>query len=742
MSQAQLEKKVADYLRNSQVLEDYWEQPITAKQLQAEMDRMALHSKQPEVLRELFEALDNDPFIIAECLAGPILSERLKPATVDWRKASLDFWRSGAENRMPKLMAGAGANYTLPKISGVSYNARPSGTCSDDTWTPTGITGAPAGRLRHTAVWTGSEMIVWGGDTVSSELNTGGRYDPSTDSWTATSITGAPDARTYHTAVWTGTEMIVWGGFFYDGTSHYLNTGGRYNPSTDSWTATDIASAPAGRYSHTAVWTGIEMIVWGGFNASPPYDLNTGGRYNPSTDSWAATNTINAPVGRDNHTAVWSGAEMIVWGGSGPGVSNTGGRYNPNSDSWTATSTTGAPAGRPLHTAVWTGTQMIVWGGAGNLNTGGRYNPSTDSWTVTNTTDAPTGRESHTAVWTSNEMIVWGGLFATGTATPTPSPNQYLNTGGRYNPGSDGWTATSPTGAPSGREFHTAVWTGIEMIVWGGAGNGSYLNTGGRYCATASSPTPTPTPTCTPRFFINPAPIIVPDSGPASPYPSNIVVSAQGTVVKVTVILRSLIHFFPDDLDFLLVGPAGQNAIIWSDAGGEFDVLGVDVTLDDDAPNPLPDSAQIVTGMYRPANYGPGDTWPPPAPTPLGGSALSIFNGTDPNGTWSLYVVDDAGGNNGVVDGGWILRITTTCPSPTPTATPTTTATPTATATATATSTASATPTATPTATASPSPTPTPTSTPTPTPTSTPRPSPTARPAITPRPRPTPPPHP
>ena len=76
MSQAQLEKKVADYLRKSQALEDYWQRPITAEQLQAEMDRMAKHTKQPEVLRELFEALGNDPFVIAECLARPVLAER------------------------------------------------------------------------------------------------------------------------------------------------------------------------------------------------------------------------------------------------------------------------------------------------------------------------------------------------------------------------------------------------------------------------------------------------------------------------------------------------------------------------------------------------------------------------------------------------------------------------------------------------------------------------------------------
>ena len=94
-------------------------------------------------------------------------------------------------------------------------------------------------------------MIVWGGSDGISYLNTGGRYNPSTDSWTATSTTNAPAARYCHTAVWTGSEMIVWGG---DGNIGNLNTGGRYNPSTDSWTATSTTNAPAARYvSHGSV---------------------------------------------------------------------------------------------------------------------------------------------------------------------------------------------------------------------------------------------------------------------------------------------------------------------------------------------------------------------------------------------------------------------------------------------------------------------------------------------------------
>src|SRR5262249_31341757 len=77
MSAQQIEKKVEDYLRDSQALEDYWQRPITPDQLQAEMERIASHTKQPGVLREIFSALGNDPFVIAECLARPVLAERL-----------------------------------------------------------------------------------------------------------------------------------------------------------------------------------------------------------------------------------------------------------------------------------------------------------------------------------------------------------------------------------------------------------------------------------------------------------------------------------------------------------------------------------------------------------------------------------------------------------------------------------------------------------------------------------------
>ena len=257
MSQAELEKKVTDYLRKSQALEDYRQQPINVDELQAEMDRMAQHTRQPEVLREVFEALGNDPFVIAECLARPVLGDRLLTRSVADLSAQ-DQTRHGEPPQSDALRAMSVATplgqvlYTLPEIVDA---------CTDDTWTATTTANAPVARSDHTAVWTGSEMIVWGGvDNVVGYSNSGGRYYPSTDSWTATSLTNAPTPRVGHTVVWTGSEMIVWGGFY---PAFELNDGGRYNPSTDSWTATSTSNAPTARDGHTAVWTGSEMIVWG-----------------------------------------------------------------------------------------------------------------------------------------------------------------------------------------------------------------------------------------------------------------------------------------------------------------------------------------------------------------------------------------------------------------------------------------------------------------------------------------------
>jgi len=383
--------------------------------------------------------------------------DHLTTATVSWSKQSFDSWWAEQRDAMTAAIVVPDGPYKL--------DVPESPPCEDDTWRQTHVA-PPEGREDLTAIWTGTEMIVWGGVGRSGQLASGGRYNPATDSWTPTSIAGAPRERRAHSAVWTGQEMIVWGGQL---GGSFQNTGGRYDPASDTWTATPTENAPSGRAQHSAVWTGKEMIVWSGVAGG-----TTGGRYNPVTDAWTPTSTDSAPEPRARHTTVWTGQEMIVWGGFGSTVLNTGGRYDPATDTWSPVMAEGSPEARQLHTAVWSGREMVIWGGVGSsiFDTGKRYDPATDMWTSINNDVAPGPRYLHSAVWTGSEMIIWGG---------TPNGRDRLNTGGRYDPELDSWTPTDLETAPSPRTGHAAVWTGTEMILWGGIERFEQLDTGARY---------------------------------------------------------------------------------------------------------------------------------------------------------------------------------------------------------------------------------------------------------------------
>jgi large repetitive protein len=163
--------------------------------------------------------------------------------------------------------------------------------------------------------------------------------------------------------------------------------------------------------------------------------------------------------------------------------------------------------------------------------------------------------------------------------------------------------------------------------------------------------------------FFNTSPITIPDSSTANPYPSSIAVSGlSGSITKVTASLSSLTHSAPTDIDALLVGPGGNSTILMSDAGGgNPGVSGVTLTFDDAAsssltcgfgPNPS-------SGSFSPTDCPPAETFPGPAPAGPYGAGLSAFTSTAPNGTWSLYVVDDGPPDVGTIAGGWNLTITT-----------------------------------------------------------------------------------
>jgi subtilisin-like proprotein convertase family protein len=162
-----------------------------------------------------------------------------------------------------------------------------------------------------------------------------------------------------------------------------------------------------------------------------------------------------------------------------------------------------------------------------------------------------------------------------------------------------------------------------------------------------------------PTVLSNAEAITIPDSGPATPYPSTIEVSGlQGTVSDVNVTVTGLTHGFPDDVDMLLVGPGGQNVVLAADAGGGEDANAQTLTFDDGAAGTLRDENAPRSDAVRPQSFGLGFEGPAPAPAAPFGETLAVFNGTDPNGTWQLFVFDDAGSDEGEIAGGWSLEIT------------------------------------------------------------------------------------
>jgi N-acetylneuraminic acid mutarotase len=424
----------------------------------------------------------------------------------------------------------------------------PNSFSTEDSWATLAAGDAVAG---HTAVWTGTELITWGGvvPTGSSDpagtvraINRGMRFNPATQAWTPISVTGAPQGRFGHTAVWTGTEMIVFGGQTTDvnGTmATVLNNGGRYNPTTDTWSYLTplVNSNPTpiadNRRGHLAFWTGSKMLIWGGRNATQPFGMSSGGavnsegriydpaantwsnmaqvppemtvgdtwvgvwsgtqmilwsrqsgsamppsagRYDPVTNTWQTLASIPGdPMLPDSGiSAVWSGTEMILWGGSMAAITptNAGYRYNPTTNAWTTMTTAGAPAARSQHGAAWIGSEMVVWGGSGQsvvppgvlqFSNGGRYNPGTDTWTTLSSSSAPTPRQMFTATAADSQLIVWGGV-----QTSQPSTIfKFLKNGGSLTPANDTWSYLAH-GSPAPRAGHTMIWTGTEMIVWGG----------------------------------------------------------------------------------------------------------------------------------------------------------------------------------------------------------------------------------------------------------------------------------
>jgi N-acetylneuraminic acid mutarotase len=276
-------------------------------------------------------------------------------------------------------------------------------------------------------------MVVWGGYDYASGTykNDGGIYDPATDKWKA--MAAAPSTivgRSQMSVVWSTTtsEMIVWGGYSSSCSSYACVDGAAYDPAKDSW-RTLVGAPIAGRWKATAVWTGSEMIIWGGAAGSstsyPSPVFKDGARFDPKTNVWTKFPDPAVDLdGRLDNAGVWTGKELLIYGGFGAYISPTygkrnGARYIPGGSWTTITAPLDSDLATPTRFAMaswYAGGKLWVWAGGNGSSSSGiavaggaTYDPATDKWASMDVTDAPTARSRPSVVWTGKEAIIWGG---------------------------------------------------------------------------------------------------------------------------------------------------------------------------------------------------------------------------------------------------------------------------------------------------------------------------------------------
>ena len=295
-----------------------------------------------------------------------------------------------------------------------------------------------AGRSSMASVWTGAELLIWGGETSDSVIADGAAYDPVADAW-RTLASSPLSARNAPAAVWTGAEMFLWGGHA-PAADH--RDGAMYDPATDTWVP--IADAPIDSAGFPqAVWTGTEVLVLAGYNST------AAAAYDPNSDTWRTIAPVpGQPLGLQ---AVWTGEHLVTRAAypmADPGTNQGIFAYDPVDDRWTELPAITNP-GSPATNIAWTGEQLIQVTQAGGAVISA-YDPDTEERTALNTwpTDAPT---METSAWTGSHLLLWGGGTeallvdpVTGTFTPTPA------------------------GGGPNRIYPAAAWADGVLLVWGG----------------------------------------------------------------------------------------------------------------------------------------------------------------------------------------------------------------------------------------------------------------------------------
>jgi hypothetical protein len=237
-------------------------------------------------------------------------------------------------------------------------------------WSP--LPEPPFSRFHGAAVWTGSELVYWGGESeYGDEVHgDGAAFDPATGSWRRLAA-GPLSPRSGAVGVWTGTEVLVWGGNREAGAE-----GAAYDPSRDEWRLLPDSPLDA-RVPVGAVWTGTEMIVWG--SASRAASVVDGAAYDPREDRWRKLPP--APFALNEATLAWTGEELVVVGArlDGNNWSDSeharGAAFDPATSEWRILPP--YPFSPQASTAVWTGRELVVWDY--ELRSAA-YDPAADRW--------------------------------------------------------------------------------------------------------------------------------------------------------------------------------------------------------------------------------------------------------------------------------------------------------------------------------------------------------------------------
>ena len=217
-----------------------------------------------------------------------------------------------------------------------------------------------------------------------------------------TSLSPSPvDDRTSASVVWTGTELIVWGG---EGESKadVLNTGAAFDPTTHTWR--ELPPAPiAGRSGHAAIWTGEEMVVCcGGVDLPGPIAA-----YSPA-NSWRLLQAQSELESIKYPAAVWTGERMIVAGGVALGSQDGALQYDPAADRWYGITEHSPVTIERQPYAAWTGREVVVVPREYTDDPPAAFNPTTGRWRAFPDPPPSLAIDKPAAVWTGDELLLWG----------------------------------------------------------------------------------------------------------------------------------------------------------------------------------------------------------------------------------------------------------------------------------------------------------------------------------------------